>query len=68
MFGDSKKVDEKVYKRILYLKEQGLTQEVIATRLGISARTVRVYLRAAKTGTKPYEKPDVQPEDHGKEA
>jgi len=59
MFGDTKKVDPATFDRILYLRSQGLTQEVIAQRLGISARTVRVYLRAAKTNTKPYN-PDVQ--------
>ena len=57
------KVDEKLYARILELRTKyGLTQEVIATRLGISARTVRVYLRSAATGTVPY-KPTEKAED-----
>lgn len=48
------KVDKKVYERILYLKAQGLTDAVISERLGITTRTVRVFTRAARTGTKPY--------------
>jgi DNA-binding CsgD family transcriptional regulator len=48
------KVDKKIYERILYLKNQGLTNAVIAERLGLSSRTVRVFTRAARTGTKPY--------------
>lgn len=53
----SKKVDEATYKRILYLKSIGLTQEVIAERLSITSRTVRVYLRANRLGLKPYQLP-----------
>lgn len=58
------KVDEQVYKRILELRALGLTNEIIGIRLGISARTVRVYTRAARLGLKAYEKPEkenVQP-------
>ena len=59
------KVDQDVFDRILELKSRyNLTNEVIATRLGISSRTVRVYLRAARLNLKPYQKPDVPSEDH----
>lgn len=51
----SKKVDEVVLKRIQQLKAIGLTDKVISIRLGISERTIRVYTRSARTGTKPYE-------------
>lgn len=53
------KVDERILKRILELKGIGLTDKVISIRLGISERTIRVYTRSARTGLKPYEKPDV---------
>lgn len=57
------KVDESTYARIIELKTKyGLTNEVIAQRLGISSRTVRVYLRANRLNLKPYQLPDdVQP-------
>jgi DNA-binding NarL/FixJ family response regulator len=48
------KVTDWHIKRIAELKKIGLTNEVIAERLGISSRTVRVYTRAARTGLKPY--------------
>lgn len=63
MFGEARKVDEKMQKRIIELVEQGVTQEIVAIRLGISSRTVRAYLRSHRLGLKPYEKPkkeDVQ--------
>lgn len=44
------KVDAIVLARILTLKRQSLTHEIIAQRLGLSLRTVRFYisqLRAA---------------------
>lgn len=54
------KVDAKVYARILELKEKyQLTNPVIAERLGISVRTVRIYLRANRLNLRPYEKSDV---------
>lgn len=55
------KMDEKMIARLQQLKAQGLTDKVISIRLGISERTVRVYTRAARTGAKPYEIPDVSP-------
>lgn len=36
------------YKRIIELKGIGLTAAVIAERLGISRKTVQVYLRRAR--------------------
>lgn len=52
------KVDQAVFDRILELKERyGLTNSVIGERLGISTRTVRVYLRAHRLSLKPYERP-----------
>jgi hypothetical protein len=51
------KVDEKVFKRIIQLKELGLTDKVISIRLGISERTIRVYTRANRTGLNPYDVP-----------
>lgn len=49
------KVDQAVYNRIIELKTKyALTNKVIAERLGISDRTVRVYLRASRTKTVPY--------------
>jgi orotate phosphoribosyltransferase-like protein len=48
------KVDAAVYKRILELRDQGLTHAVIAQRLGVSERTIRVYIRAAREGNEPY--------------
>ncbi len=45
------KVDEKVFARIVQLKKDyALTADVIAQRLGISRKTVQVYLRAARLG------------------
>jgi DNA-binding transcriptional regulator YiaG len=39
------KVDERVLARIIELREKyGLTQAVIGIRLGLSTRTVRLYL------------------------
>lgn len=60
-----KKIDEHTTKRIRQLLEIGLTQEVIATRLGISARTVRVYARSFRTGMKPYQ---TEADQHADEA
>lgn len=52
------KVDQDTYNRICELKmKYGLTNDVIGERLGISGRTVRVYLRAARLNLKPYERP-----------
>lgn len=48
------KVTESIYKRILQLKALGLTDSVIGERLGITPRTIRIYTRAAKSGTRPY--------------
>lgn len=45
------KVDEKIFTRIVELKTKyNLTSAVIAERLGISIKTVQVYLRAARLG------------------
>ena len=51
------RVDPKTLERILYLHRQGLSQNIISQRLGISTRTIRVYLRAERLGLKPYETP-----------
>ena len=48
------KVDERVHKRILELLALGLTHNVISQRLGITERTIRVYVRAQREGSKPY--------------
>ena len=50
----SLKVDTWRRDRIIQLKAIDLEDDVIAERLGISPRTVRVYYRAHRTGTKPY--------------
>ena len=50
------KVDEQVLNRILYLRNQGLTQQVIGTRLGLTARTVRLYLAMVRDGKNPFQK------------
>jgi predicted transcriptional regulator len=43
------KVDPKVYARICDLKERfGLQNVIIATRLGLSPKTVRIYLKQRK--------------------
>lgn len=42
------KVDDKVLQRLLYLHSIGLTQGVIGERLGLSARTVRLYISQHK--------------------
>ena len=60
------KVDDKTYKRILQLKDLGLTDKVISIRLGISERTIRVYTRSARTKTLPYQ-PNVSSEDSSEE-
>lgn len=52
------KVDEVKYARILELRAMGLTVAVIAERLGITRKTVHIYMRAAKLNLKPYEKPN----------
>ena len=47
----ARKVDQAVYARIRQLRTQyGLTYPVIAERLGLNERTVRIYLRKAKLG------------------
>lgn len=58
------KVDRKVLDRILYLRNQNLTQAVIGERLGLTARTVRLYLAMVRDGVDPFKKQekDVQPE------
>lgn len=57
------KIDQKLYDRIVELRNKhGLTHDVIAARVGVSSRTVRVYLRAALTATVPYQ-PTVKVED-----
>lgn len=48
------RIGPKERKRILELKTLGLTDKVIAIRLGISERTVRVYSRAARESQPPY--------------
>lgn len=49
------KVTQKVYDRIIELKTKyGLTNVVIAERLGLNERTVRVFLRAHREGSVPY--------------
>ncbi len=53
----ARKVSEKEYKRIIELRDLGLTVAVIAERLGITRKTVHVYLRAAKLNLEPYERP-----------
>lgn len=57
------KVDAAVFARLVELKTKyGLTNAVIAERLGISPRTVKVYWRAHRLSLKPYVKPqDVSP-------
>jgi orotate phosphoribosyltransferase-like protein len=64
------KMDDKMFKRLQELKALGLTDKVVSIRLGISERTVRVYTRAARNGTKPYEIPEEQsvPSDNSIEA
>lgn len=42
------KVTPEVLARILYLRNQGLTQQIIGIRLGIATRTVRLYLAAER--------------------
>ena len=54
------KVDQRIYDRILQLKAIGLTNKVIAIRLGISDRTVRIYTRAARLNLKPYQRPEAE--------
>jgi DNA-binding transcriptional regulator YiaG len=55
----ARKVEDKQFERIIELREKyGLTAPVIATRLGISVRTVHVYLRAHREQLKPYEIPN----------
>lgn len=57
----ARKVDQKLFDRIIELKTKyDLTEEVLAQRLGVSARTIRVYLRAHRLNLAPYERPDVQ--------
>lgn len=52
------KVDEKVLARIIELRERyGLTQSVIAIRLGLATRTVRLYLSEHRKSQ------NVRPED-----
>lgn len=53
----ARKVEDREYKRIIELKGIGLTAAVIAERLGISRKTVQVYLRSNRLGLKPYELP-----------
>lgn len=48
------KVGPKEVKRIQQLKAQGLTDEIVAIRMGITERTVRIYTRAARENHKPY--------------
>lgn len=62
------KVTAEDFKKIAKLLDIGLTHKVIATRMGISERTVRVYARAIRTGTSPYELPNVSPRDSVEEA
>lgn len=48
----SNKVDKWTYNRILELiYKQGLTQKIVAERLGISTRTIRIYLKKHKEET-----------------
>jgi orotate phosphoribosyltransferase-like protein len=42
------KVSPAILARILYLRNQGLTQEIIGIRLGLATRTVRLYLAKEK--------------------
>lgn len=51
-------LDDKQIARLYELKALELTDKIIATRLGVSERTIRVYTRAKRTGLKPYEKPE----------
>jgi DNA-binding NarL/FixJ family response regulator len=53
----ARKIEDREYKRILELKAIGLTAAVIAERLGVSRKTVQVYLRANRLNLKPYEVP-----------
>lgn len=52
----SAKVTEDLLDRMVYLRNQGLTQEVIGTRLGITSRTVRLYLAMVRDGKNPFVK------------
>lgn len=47
---------ERLFQRIRQLKawDPPLSNAAIAERLGVSERTVKVYVRAAKAGTVPY--------------
>jgi hypothetical protein len=52
------KIDDKTFAKIIDLKQRyGLTNAVLAERFGVAERTIRVYTRAARTGTKPYNVP-----------
>lgn len=53
------KVTKTVLKRLRELRGMGLTQELIAMRLGITSRTVRFYLNVYKEPVK-IEAPDVR--------
>lgn len=44
-----------MFDKIIHLKNTyGLTNAVLAERFGVSVRTIKVYVRAAKSNTVPY--------------